>query len=161
MITQAACDLTPGIWVARGLSRSSAVNHLGQICTSDWLTAGRVNLSPHTWPHFSALFCNKVKVSSPWFFTHCHQDATTDTTQLPENTYISVVFGAGTEGTDQILCHGLPQVLPLGVFSSFIIKGLISNQDRKKEYKISNTACIREEFLFNINSKYHAKNLHV
>lgn len=38
-------------------------------------------------------------------------------------------------------------------------KGL--NQDGKREYRMSNTAYIREEFLFNINSQYHANNLHV
>lgn len=130
-MTQAACDLTPHIWLAKGLSCSSAVNHLGQICTSDWLRAGKVHLSPNTWPHFSTLFCNKVKVSSPWFFTYCHQDITAYRTQLPHNTCISEVFGVGTEGTDQILCHGLPQLLPLEVFSSFTTKGLISNQDGK------------------------------
>lgn len=161
MITQATCDLTPRMWVARRLSCSSAVNHLGQISTSDWLTKGKVNLSPHTWPHFSTLFCNEVNVSSPWFFTLRHQDVTAYTTQLPDNTCISEVFGAGTEGTDQILCHRLPQLLPSRVFSSFTTKGLIGNQDGRREYKMSNTAYIREEFIFHINSKYHANNLHV
>lgn len=36
-----------------------AVNHLAHIYTSDWLTAGKVNLSPQTWTCFSTLFRNK------------------------------------------------------------------------------------------------------
>lgn len=118
MTTQTACYLTPHIWVAfMFISCCTAVNHLAPIYTSDWLTKHQVNLSSHTWTHFSTLFHNKVgvKVLSPWVSTYCHQDVITRITHLLDNTCISEAFGVRTDGTAWILCHGLSQLLPLAI----------------------------------------------
>lgn len=46
------------------ISCCTAVNHLGHICMRDWLTAGKVNLSPHTWTCFKTLCPKKARVKS-------------------------------------------------------------------------------------------------
>ncbi|EOB08644.1 hypothetical protein Anapl_01863 [Anas platyrhynchos] len=124
MTAQTACYLTPGTWAARGppvpVSCHTAVKHSTRICTSDWLTAGKVNLSPHTWMCFSTqgtLPHNKVEVQdlSTWFATHCHQDVTTRTTRLLDNSCRLEALQAGTDGTGWILWHALSELLPLAI----------------------------------------------
>lgn len=142
-MTQAACDLTPHICLAKGLSCSSAVNHFGQICTSDWLRAGKVHLSPNTWPHFSTLFCNKVKVhllgSSPivtkislltWHSYHTIPEIWSiwswDRRYRPD--FMSRITTAPTFWSLQQLHYKRPDQQP----------------GWKRDYKMSNTADIRE-----------------
>lgn len=159
MTAQTACYLTPGTWAARGppvpVSCHTAVKHSTRICTSDWLTAGKVNLSPHTWTCFSTqgtLPHNKVEVQdlSTWFATHCHQDVTTRTTRLLDNSCRLEALRAGTDGTGWILRHALSELLPLAISLQQLHRRRLGKKPgwKKREHGKSNIACRLQEKLY-------------
>lgn len=144
------------------ISCRPAVKHLTHICPSDWFTAGKVNLSPHTWTCFSTqdtLLHNKVEVKdlSTWFTTHCHQDVTTHTTHLLDNSCRLEALGAGTGGTGWILRHALSELLPLAISLQQLHRRRLDKKPgwKKREYEKSTIACRLQEklYIYNIYSK--------